>query len=213
MTVNIIINLKRRFFKMKKLFITFLIMVLLVSASANVFASDNHELQDIVLGESVVIINEQFEIERAEQIEQIERYYEGIGERSVFVDFRTVWGSTRRVTVAGFAGNQDARGTRFTTGGSFFHSAAGGPSASVSVSFGAPFASVSISSNLGNAAGSGFIVNVPDRVNFFKLHVAREYEITPFRTYGIHAVTGQWIIQSEGTRRTHIRTTLSAVRV
>jgi len=207
--------IERMDIQMRKLFTLILALVLIVSTTMYGFAYTNNELKNEVSFEAITIFNENFEMERLEQIEQIEQFYqEELMASRMFSDFRTVWGSTRRVTLSGDAGNQLPGGHRFLNGGGFLHSTAGGPSTSVSVGFSAPFASVSVSTNLGNRSDSvGQFVNAPNRTDFFRLHVSRVYEVTPFRTYGIHAVTGQWIVQSEGVSRVRFSETLSARRV
>jgi len=136
--------------------------------------------------------------------------YESITPRH-FINQRRVMGPTVRRTFSGIAGNQPPGGSRFPTGGSFFWSAAGGPSVTASVAFGAGFGSISVSVPIGNSANTGQIVGVPNRVNYFHLHVSRTYDIQAWREY-IQLHTGQWIHARSGTNRRIFSQALSSVR-
>lgn len=99
--------------------------------------------------------------------------------------YETVYGTTKRVNIGGYAGNQLPGGYKFPTGGGFYYSFSGGPTASVSVSFPAPFGSFGLSTTLGNKAASGVTVNVPNKTQYFKLWSTQEYNVRPFIVYYI----------------------------
>ncbi len=102
--------------------------------------------------------------------------------------------------VGGFAGNQVEGGYRFQTGGGFYFSDAGGPTASVQVSLSlpAPFNIVTVSASLGNNASSGQFVTVPDTQHYYKLYVEKTLEIHPFKVYRARAGSNNWEYDHSG---------------
>lgn len=132
-------------------------------------------------------------------------------------DYMHEWGPTAYPTTSGYAGNQPSNGTKFPTGGGFYYSDSGGPTASISVSFPEPFNSVSFSIGLGNSSTSGIFVNVPNTTDYFKLYITKEYEVRPYIIYRwtyINEFVGyQWIEWSSGYSKLHMSTIASAKRV
>ncbi|MBR2674080.1 MAG: hypothetical protein IKE52_01290 [Mogibacterium sp.] len=84
-------------------------------------------------------------------------------------------------TVGGYAGNNAPGGTRFPTGGGFYWSDKGGPTASVSVSLGAGFGSVSVGTELGKKSSSGEFVTVPNKKDYFKLYIEKTLECRKYK--------------------------------
>lgn len=98
--------------------------------------------------------------------------------------WKTEYGPKQTKIAKGYAGNQNAaNGYRFPTGGGFYYSEGGGPTVSLSYSFPKPFGNISASINLGSRVSSGYFVNVPDTVNYYKLYVEKELEVQPYITY------------------------------
>lgn len=97
-----------------------------------------------------------------------------------------VYGESQRKVFAGFAGNQPPGGNRFATGGGFYWSDNGGPSASVNVGltgWDGIWKLVSVSVTLGNSSSSGKFVTVPNTVDYFKLYIEKTYDCKPYITY------------------------------
>lgn len=89
---------------------------------------------------------------------------------------------TKYPVVSGFAGGQLPGGTRFESGGGFQWVASGGPSVSVS----AGWSGVSVSAQLGSASKKtvGYNVAVPNKTNYFKLHVSKTFKAQKIAVYG-----------------------------
>ncbi|WIV13503.1 hypothetical protein [Proteiniborus sp. MB09-C3] len=127
-------------------------------------------------------------------------------------DYKHEYGTSKIAVAGGFAGGQGSAGYRFPTGGGFWYTDSGGPTASISVSFPKPFESVSFSVNLGEKGTTGQYVKVdPDSNNYYKLYVEKEYEVTPYVIYKwtwIDDFTGyQWVKWSAGYTKIHLGTT------
>lgn len=99
-----------------------------------------------------------------------------------YVSYEYVEESPINKTASGYAGNQPAGGTRFATGGSFYWSPNGGPT--VNVSLGASYAGVSIAISLGTVSTTGYVCNVPNTKDYFKLKVTRTDRVVPTKVYG-----------------------------
>lgn len=98
-------------------------------------------------------------------------------------DWKVEYGSSKTVTVSGYAGNQESGGKRFKTGGGFYYSDSGGPSVSFSVSFPWPLDIASGSIGLGKSGSSGVFVSVPSKKYFYKLYITKKVKVTPHITY------------------------------
>ena len=114
--------------------------------------------------------------------------------------YKTEYLSYKYKTVGGYAGNQNAGGYRFQTGGGFWYSDSGGPSVSgsISLSFPAPFNVIQFSVSLGNKSSSGQFVTVPNTTDYFKLYVSKKMEIRPYAVYRAKSGTQNWELYSVG---------------
>ena len=130
-------------------------------------------------------------------------------------DVKVEWLSTSYKWTGGYAGNQPPNGTRFQTGGAFFWSDNGGPSASTSISLSLPkpFNAVSVSINLGNSSSSGVMVNVPDTTNYYKLYIYKKLYIQPFAVYTRNTSTGPWRLINVSAARSVDAYSYTAFRV
>lgn len=104
--------------------------------------------------------------------------------------YTTVVGQKESKTVDGEVGNQLVGGYRFSMGGGFFYSDNGGPEAQISFSATVPIPGLNLPVSVGISLGVrsdtfGMIVNVPDNVNYYKLWVKKDVEITPVGVYRV----------------------------
>jgi len=191
-------------------------------------AQKNNEGEKVVVYKNSMTENEK-QAEREKQVKQhLEKlnlkadYKVVFGEETISPlnepsDYKHEYGTPKIAIVGGYAGNQGSAGTRFLTGGGFYYSTSGGPTASVSVSFPKPFTFFSLSANLGNSSTSGIFVTVPNTYDYFKLYAEKEYEITPYVIYQnvwIDDFTGyQWVQVSGGHSKIHLGTTVYAKKV
>ena len=172
--------------KFTKSLICSLSMLIFSLSFSPVLANDSEQLNATVIYQSELT---QSEIDQI-LIDQTEAYlketipgYDANSKGRARPSYETVYGPTKKVTAAGYAGNQVAGGYRFATGGGFYYSNAGGPSVTVGVGFGSPYGSFNVSFSLGNKVSSGRFVTVPNRTQYFKLYVSSVYNVRPFIVY------------------------------
>lgn len=113
-------------------------------------------------------------------------------------NWKTVYGPKKTVTLSGYAGNQVPKGYKFPTGGGFYFSDSGGPSASASVAYSVPFTKVSVSVTLGKSSASGKFVNVPNKKNYFKLYVSKKVQVQPYIVYRRANSHSPWKVNYNG---------------
>ena len=132
-------------------------------------------------------------------------------------DYKTEYGTRVTRSVEGFAGNQPSGGVKFPTGGGFYHSDSGGPTATINVSFPEPYAFFSLSVPLGNSSTSGYFVNAPNKTDYFKLSVIKTYSIQPYvtyqKTYDYNSHTYYWKVITKNHTKTHVSSTVYAKKV
>lgn len=97
------------------------------------------------------------------------------------------------VHATGYAGNQPAKGKSFgDSGGSFFYSASGGPSVSVTATIGGAWGNISFSIPIGQCAdNTSYIINVPGR-GYYKLWVDKTICVKPYTLYTKQSGTNTW---------------------
>lgn len=184
-----------------------------------VLAQENYDVDKVVVYKNPMSESE-MQAERERQVkEHIEKLLLEENNRNIFgdgsirpfndpSDYKTEYGTSKRAFAGGFAGGQGSAGHMFPSGGGFWYTESGGPTASISVSFPKPFEAVSFSINLGETGTTGTFYNVPpDSNNFYKLYVEKEYEVTPYVIYRrtwIDDFTGyQWVKWSGGYTKIH----------
>lgn len=123
-------------------------------------------------------------------------------------DWKVEWGSVKKQTFKGYAGNQPTKDTKFPTGGGFYYSDAGGPTVTLSVAFPSPYGTMKVSATLGNSAKSGRWVEVPTKTAYYKLYVEKVYEVKPYITY--QKVNGKWKKYTSGSNQSLYSVTASA---
>lgn len=212
---------------MKKKIISFLLLIVILIPNL-VFAENIHELES----KTVIYQNNMTEKEIEEEHKrQLEEYIRSLNlEKDEFKitigndkivpfndpsDYKHEYGPKKIASASGYAGNQSAtRGYNFPTGGGFWHSEAGGPTASISVYFPHPFEKVAFNVNLGNKGSSGTYVQAPNTTDYFKLYIIKEYEVQPFIVYKriwVDDFVGyQWVRWGGGSSNIHITTTAYA---
>ena len=103
----------------------------------------------------------------------------GVSLRNDIGEYRTRVLSTKIVNVTGYPGNQPSGGIKFSSpqGGSFNYTPDGGPSKSVSVNFGSPYGTTSVSFTLGKRTDevTSYSLSVPGYI-YCKLWVEKKYE-------------------------------------
>lgn len=167
----------------KKIFITVLLCLFSISPislRANELERNTVESDHEIVIENVDELSDA-EIDRIMK-KETEKYLERVvpgyaDEKKVRArpTYETVYGTAKTVTIGGYAGNQPAGGRRFNTGGGFWFSDSGGPTASLNVSFPAPYDLISVSVTLGSVGSSGVFVLAPDTTHYFKLYVSKKF--------------------------------------
>lgn len=123
--------------------------------------------------------------------------------------------------VSGYPGNQREGGYCFETGGGFYYSEDGGPTASISLSVSLPFGkspfSFSVGIGLGNKSDTfGTYVKAPDKTNYWKLYVTKYLDVTPIAIYEVDSPQAEITDDSRFVYLTEIvvvdKIKLSAVR-
>lgn len=126
--------------------------------------------------------------------------------------YKNQYGKKVKKTFGGFAGNQPPGGSKFPTGGGFYFSDSGGPSATLRIAFNAPFGTMSVSVPLGKSSTGGKFVSVPDKTHYFKLYVAKTYDCVPYITWKTDA-NGHKSIYYRGVSKIFLSDTQWAQRV
>lgn len=210
---------------MKKRIILFLLLIVILIPNL-VFAEDFNKIES----KTIIYQNNKTDEEHIKQLEKHikslnlnkDEYKITMGNTKIvpfndISDYKHEYGRTAYPSTSGYAGNQPSRGTKFPTGGGFYYSDRGGPSSSISVSFPKPYDNISFSVDLGNSSTSGVFVNAPNKTDYFKLHVTKEYEVKPYiiyrRVYIDDFVGYQWKEWSSGYSKVHISTIASAKRI
>ena len=175
----------------KKIFITVLLCLFSISPislRANELERNTVESDHEIVIENVDELSDA-EIDRIMK-KETEKYLERVvpgyaDEKKVRArpTYETVYGTAKTVTIGGYAGNQPAGGRRFNTGGGFWFSDSGGPTASLNVSFPAPYDLISVSVTLGSVGSSGVFVLAPDSTHYFKLYVSKKVRVQPYVVY------------------------------
>ncbi|MCC5909475.1 MAG: hypothetical protein JJT76_03430 [Clostridiaceae bacterium] len=169
----------------KSLSILIVFSILLVAGST-IVVNAQEEVQD-KSGEATTyylpdeIIEENFQNQIDEHLQSII----SIQDRSYYSTetVETVNGKTSY----GYAGGQPRDGYNFPHGGSFAWKDSSSPSVSVSVSVGGEFVNFSVGLGLASASGVGHVnVNTPGS-GWFKLKVAREYQVREINIYKHHS--------------------------
>lgn len=205
-----------------------LCLVMLFSMSINVFAKEASD------NSVTIYVNDMSKEEiYAEHMKQIRQYCRELGmeddENSLIAfddgvmlldqddNYKTTYSKTYRKTFSGYAGNQPSGGTRFSTGGGFYYSESGGSTCTLNVGFGGEYGTISVSVPLGKKASSGYYVNVPDKVNYYKLYVSKEYDLMAYklyhREYDYNTDSYYWKYMSTNVSKIFISQTLSAKKV
>ncbi|MBO0588384.1 MULTISPECIES: hypothetical protein [unclassified Sporosarcina] len=176
-----------------KVFTTFLLSVIIFSTTGfATFAKTTVESDSNI--EPVIIYMTEEEIDEAHKKQAEEellklRSAKSLDDESEITpfndpgDYKIEYGTKVTRSAEGFAGNQPSGGVRFPTLGGFYHSDSGGPTVSLNVSFPPPYSSLSMSVPLGSSASSGYFVNAPNKTDYFKLSVIKNYSIQPYNTY------------------------------
>ena len=188
-----------------------MISFVVMAFSTNVFAADvnsdhgnffdevsNYEESGIVIKTTKEERDQQFNRAMQQIMSKIEE--DESGTKGPKYHYKTEYLSYKYKTVGGYAGNQNAGGYRFQTGGGFWYSDSGGPSVSgsISLSFPAPFNVIQFSVSLGNKSSSGQFVTVPNTTDYFKLYVSKKMEIRPYAVYRAKSGTQNWELYSVG---------------
>lgn len=194
--------------KMKKIAITFMSLILLLTLANYNFISAHETMskEEVYTMIKEVNINDNNEIEiilnlNEDEIKNLSQDQLSIIHDTVAADFIddqivsdnsfrsrpeywTEYGAQERKTFSGFAGNQPPGGTNFPTGGGFWWVDSDGPTVSISMNYNGVIIPVSVSLGISsNQAGSGRYASVPNTYDYFKLFVERTYDCKPQVTY------------------------------
>lgn len=129
-------------------------------------------------------------------------------------DYKTEVVGTKEVVVSGYPGGQNPNGVTFDSelGGSIWYVPKGGPTVSVTVSFGT-WGSVSVALDLGRQAPTGTVTGYSAFIpggRAYKLWVDNTYSISKYVTYKrvwVDDFTGyQWVEYTSGTTETLMHT-------
>ena len=108
--------------------------------------------------------------------------------------------ATKYADAYGLAGNQPAGGVRFESGGSFYWKDSGGPTVSISVGFSGVVVPISVSLGISTGATNkpGYVINVPDTINYYKLYVTKTMKVLKVNYYLVDTITGEKTYYSTG---------------
>lgn len=200
---------------MKKFLSLILTLTLIATMSAVSFANESQENNAVIIMQKT---DAEVDAELQQQIDlEISKItgQGGISTRgnggSDPNNWKTEYGTTRYITLGGYAGNQYAGGTRFPTGGGFYFQDYGGPDVSASVNFGSGFFSGSISVSLGTASSTGKFVTVPSTSYYYKLYVSKVVKAQPYTVY--QKVNGYWQVYYQGYSQSTYSVSAYAARV
>lgn len=142
-----------------------------------------------------------------EETAKVNRVDDGVILRGPKYQYKTEYLPYERIVLGGYAGNNKPEGERFATGGGFYFSDNGGPTASgsISITLSDKLKWLSVSVSLGKASSSGKFVTVPRTDAYYKLYVEKTVELHPYVTYqrpsgAAHA--DEWTVYAVGTTRT-----------
>ena len=119
-------------------------------------------------------------------------------------EYKYKYSDWKSVTRSHLAGNQPAtKGYKFPTGGGFYYSNSGGPSTSVSVSFGVGFQNVAFSISFGQRASgvTGVFINAPSKKYYYKLAVKKTYRVRSYIIYRRQTSNSSWYKYSGGSQK------------
>jgi len=126
---------------------------------------------------------------------------------------KVVYGSKQTKIERGFAGNQVSGGYKFPTGGGFYYSESGGPSASISFTCPLPYSSFSVGVSLGTNSTTGIWVNASSTTKYYKLFIEKEVERQPYIVYTRRDSTQPWTVFYHGNTSVVKRVTAYAKAV
>lgn len=194
--------------KMKKIAITFMSLILLLTISNFNFISahENMSKDEVYAMIKEVNVNDNNEIEIILNLNENEIKNLSQDELSIIHDtvaadcidnqfvsdssFRsrpeywTEYGTQERKTFSGFAGNQPPNGTKFPTGGGFWWSDSGGPTTTLTLTYKGVIVPVTVTLGISsNQASNGRMAHVPNTIDYFKLFVEKTYYCKPQVTY------------------------------
>lgn len=185
---------------MKGRIIAILSAIVICLTPTAVFAAEVQE-EVSVDGQNLYTYTKPQALVEQEMENQIQRQIAEMQEKVGSVDpalWKNEYGTKKTVTVGGFAGNQNSGGYKFPTGGGFYFSDSGGPTASVTVTFPTKFGKVTATANLGKKSSAGIFVTAPTKTRYYKLHIAKKVEVQPYITYTRKDRNSAWKVYYRG---------------
>lgn len=166
--------------------ISILICVLLIVTNGTMVFADNNPWQINDFGtyyeRPEVEIQTELEAMAAQQLAMYNIIVPFGGHAPLAQETRTVfhYDKTKYTDKDALAGNQLEGG--YKANGYLYYDTGGGSSYSVAVTFGAPWANVSVSGTTGVKRGSvgGIAVELPDAQNYYKLRATKTYKSVPY---------------------------------
>lgn len=144
-----------------------------------------------------------------EEATEVNRVDDGVILKGPQYQYKTEYLQDQTKVLEGYAGNNNPEGDRFATGGGFYFSDSGGPTAydSISISISGVARIISIGVSLGKSSSSGKFVTVPRTDAYYKLYVEKTVLVHPYVTYrrpsgAAHA--DDWTVYTIGATQTVI---------
>ncbi|MEA5142699.1 MAG: hypothetical protein VB023_03870 [Oscillibacter sp.] len=144
-----------------------------------------------------------------EEAAEVNRVDDGVILKGPQYQYKTEYLPDQTKVLEGEAGDNNPEGDRFATGGGFYFSDSGGPTAydSISINISGVIRMISIGISLGKSSSSGKFVTVPRTDAYYKLYVEKTVKVHPYVTYqrpsgAAHA--DEWTVYTIGATQTVI---------
>lgn len=175
-----------------------------MSGNANTDECVSYDSDGVIIDDGIIYQVVTISTEEAAEVNRVD---DGVILYGPQYHYKTEYLPDERIVLEGYAGNNKPEGDRFATGGGFYFSDSGGPTASGGVSITLPgqLKWISVSVSLGKSSSSGKFVTVPRTDAYYKLYVEKTVEVHPYVTYrrpsgAAHA--DEWTVYTIGATRT-----------
>lgn len=175
-----------------------------MSGNANTDECVSYDSDGVIIDDGIIYQVVPISTEEAAEVNRVD---DGVILYGPQYHYKTEYLPDERIVLEGYAGNNKPEGDRFATGGGFYFSDSGGPTASGGVSITLPgqLKWISVSVSLGKSSSSGKFVTVPRTDAYYKLYVEKTVEVHPYVTYrrpsgAAHA--DEWTVYTIGATRT-----------
>lgn len=117
-------------------------------------------------------------------------------------EYKTKYLEPRWIVTKGYASGQAKGGAKFSNGGGWYYSPAGGTKVKTEVRLSKTFGYATFTTTLGKVgASTGYYISAPkDKKNYYKLYVTKRVKVKPYVTYRKlkHQSNAKWKIYYKG---------------